>query len=152
MSNIGSSKHQRESTQTHKDSPGAFALSLKRFSELPKVFPLGTRGATLKAYVQSFTSTPPWWIYNKYLLNIMGTHVKNKTGVSWASSVTQTHLRLHSRAPRLYPESWTMPLLKFQESTDGEAIMFFPHHSLYPWKQLPPAELRWQNSQSTQKL
>lgn len=23
---------------------------------------------------------PPQWIYNKYLLNMMGTHVKNKTG------------------------------------------------------------------------
>lgn len=62
------------------------------------------------------------------------------------------NLRLHIRAPRLYPESWTMLLLKFQESTDGEAIMFFPHHYLHPQKQLPPAELRWQNSQSTQKL
>lgn len=45
-----------------------------------------------------------------------------------------------------------MPLPKFQEPTEGEAVMSLPHPSLYPKKQPPAAVLRWQNNLSTKNL
>ena len=71
----------------------------------------------------------------------MGTNVKNKTGHYKQFPWHGQNLKLHVHTPSLHPVSWAMPLPELQESMSREAVLLFPHPSLYAQMQPVQAEL-----------